>query len=1596
MTYSNARIVRGNDFKLQITVEAPRDYVSGETIWDSFDLTECSEIHVALICEKDQIVIPLEYEIVPGTTNVLLCPVHGNYLHSGAAYGVEVKGVDGSGYAWRWKAKGKEMFSIVDNTSAQNLDDNLTPKNFDINARVGFEIHVDLSDYYTKEQVDASQAAQDEAIAALDNKVDANEADIEAKLAAERTRAQGAESTLQDNIDAEQTRAKAAEQALSDAIDTLSGSTEGSLVQITARIAAEETRAQAAEGDLQDDIDANSSAITTETTRAQAAEQANATAISTETSRAQGAESTLQENIDAEETRAKAAEQANANAIASEVTRATGAEEANATAISNEATRAQGAEQGLQDQIDALEAAAGGDISGLTQRIAAEETRAQAAEQAIDADVTALEAAMPLKANSADLATVATSGSYNDLSNKPTIPVVPTNVSAFTNDSGYLVAADIAGKADKSDTYTKDEVDEKIDDIIGGDIDLQNYYTKEQVDASQTAQDTVIASKAPQATTYTKTEVDNLISPKANSADLATVATSGSYNDLTDKPDIPAMQVQSDWNQTGINEPDYIKNKPTIPTVPTNVSAFTNDAGYLVSSDIAGKADKSDTYTKNEVDQIIEEVEAGQGSSLNNYYTKTQIDSQQQVQDAAIANKANSADLATVATTGDYDDLINKPTIPTAQVQSDWGETGTGEPSFIKNKPTNVSAFTNDAGYLTQHQSLDNYYTKTEVDNKDSVLSNAILLRAPQATTYTKTEVDNLVSPKANSADLATVATSGSYNDLSDKPHIPNDQVQADWAQTGTSEPDYIKNKPTNVSAFTNDAGYLTEHQSLDNYYTKTQVDEYENTQNLAILSKADKSTTYTKTEVDNLVSPKANSADLATVATSGSYNDLSNKPHIPNDQVQADWGQTGMTEPDYIKNKPTNVSAFTNDVGYLVSSDIAGKADKSTTYTKTEVDNLVSPKANSADLATVATSGSYNDLLNKPHIPNDQVQADWGETGTGEPSFIKNKPTNVSAFNNDAGYLTEHQSLDNYYTKTQVDEIENTQNLAILSKAPQATTYTKAEVDNLVSPKANSADLATVATSGSYNDLRNKPTIPTGVTFEVLPTKFADGTIAFDINELHDGKLGSSYATKIANCDDTEEAEEWWDDNGLVELYYSTDNGTTWSNYNMSLYVSPTPGPTKIQLGTNGIWWKLYWYDDLNHEIASDILTGDTDLSNYYTKTQADDKFLASYRKIQLSTESLGHGDDVETWHGVGQFWAPVDLYWGSGEYDKNSVTGYEFPQAYDSANDNYYVKIYNVHAGDGIRFKDLFLKETPSSTPHMLIIDNSGTTVWSDEMMVNSQANPGAKWPSYTFTDDYDYIIIGTDCDKPAYVQSIDYYVPLADNSDLAKVIPTIRQVEQALNNKVNTWDIVQSDWTQTDTGAKDYIKNKPNLATVATSGSYNDLTNKPNEVYICTNTTTVAQVEAALTANKFLYFRDGTTSIKLLPYVAKDNYYYNFGAIQCDRWYYNRLSISTGVWEGVSTGYQQQKINSSNKLSASYVSGLANVATSGSYNDLSDKPTNVSTFTNDAGYLTQHQSLANCVQSTTANMKIEVVSAMPASPLNNTLYVVYNGNL
>ena len=58
----------------------------------------------------------------------------------------------------------------------------------------------------------------------------------------------------------------------------------------------------------------------------------------------------------------------------------------------------------------------------------------------------------------------------------------------------------------------------------------------------------------------------------------------------------------------------------------------------------------------------------------------------------------------------------------------------------------------------------------------------------------------------------------------------------------------------------------------------------------------------------------------------------------------------------------------------------------------------------------------------------------------------------------------------------------------------------------------------------------------------------------------------------------------------------------------------------------------------------------------------------------------------------------------------------------------------------------------------------------------------------------------------------------------------ITTAYNHSQSAHAPTNAEQNVQSNWTETNTSSDAYIKNKPTLSTVATSGSYNDLSNKP----------------------------------------------------------------------------------------------------------------------------------------------------------------------
>ena len=198
-----------------------------------------------------------------------------------------------------------------------------------------------------------------------------------------------------------------------------------------------------------------------------------------------------------------------------------------------------------------------------------------------------------LKANTADLAPVATSGDYDDLTNKPTIP---SAVSDLTNDSGFITSAQVPAQVNADWTATS------------GAAQILNKPTLAAVATSGNASDLTqdathrLVTDTEKATWNAKQDaIGDLSDIRSGAAagatavqpnDLAAVATSGSYNDLTNKPTIPAAQVQSDWNATtGMGA---ILNKPTIPSA---VSDLTNDSGFITASDVPAQVQSNWTET---------------------------------------------------------------------------------------------------------------------------------------------------------------------------------------------------------------------------------------------------------------------------------------------------------------------------------------------------------------------------------------------------------------------------------------------------------------------------------------------------------------------------------------------------------------------------------------------------------------------------------------------------------------------------------------------------------------------------------------------------------------------------------------------------------------------------------------------------------------------------------------------------------------------------------------------------------------------------------------------------------------------------------------
>ena len=153
--------------------------------------------------------------------------------------------------------------------------------------------------------------------------------------------------------------------------------------------------------------------------------------------------------------------------------------------------------------------------------------------------------------------------------------------------AGVIVNAD--GTVDMSGYATEAYVDEQIVKVnTGGAVDLSGYATKQYVD-EKIAEGGGGSTDVDLSNYYTKSETNAAISTK-----------------------IAEAQVDLEMN--------YAK-KTDIPTVPTNVSAFTNDANYATKDYVdsnSGNVNLSNYYTKVQVDEKIISVALPDVSTVDN------------------------------------------------------------------------------------------------------------------------------------------------------------------------------------------------------------------------------------------------------------------------------------------------------------------------------------------------------------------------------------------------------------------------------------------------------------------------------------------------------------------------------------------------------------------------------------------------------------------------------------------------------------------------------------------------------------------------------------------------------------------------------------------------------------------------------------------------------------------------------------------------------------------------------------------------------------------------------------------------------------------
>lgn len=679
-------------------------------------------------------------------------------------------------------------------------------------------------------------------------------------------------------------------------------------------------------------------------------------------------------------------------------------------------------------------------------------------------------------------------GNLLNTSWQPYIGISTPDVSAIINDA--IQAGQVQINTDLSNYYTSDQVDQilantataqEIEDAVSVAEEnvktwvkgqnyltqhqsLDDYMTEEEIMAELDTRDAANKEYVDTALTdyYTKEVADDTFLTIAKAAEVYLSLEDFETFKTDNSADIEAANVEIRTIKNDYATKAEVEGKGYITS--ETVDDILGEKGYLTSLDMQQYLATNRYVVVTDLDGFATKDYVTNTLTMGHYLTLSDLSGY--ATEAWTTDQMNNSGFLKI---GDLTGYATEAWVKDYVALNGGGGTGGGGETDLTSyvKKTELTA------------ELANYYTKTNADQKFALKS-----EIPEAYTLPTASTETLGGVKVDGTTITiedgvitshATSTGGTtdYTALTNKPRIGGVELTGDktLAELGIqAEGDYL--------VATDLADYAQKSEIPTDYLTADDLAGYAQTSAIpTATSDLTNDSGFITNSVNNLTNYTPTSG-LAAVATSGSFEDLTHKPVIPSIYILPTASTTTLGG---VKVDGTTVT-IEDGVITAHATSTGGTSDYSTLTNKPQIGGVELTGNKSLTDLGIQPAGTYLTEIPAEYVTETELNGK-GYLTTVPAEYVTETELNGKGYITSAaleGYAQTSEIPTDYLTDADLEGYAQTSDIpTATSDLTNDSGFITNSVNNLTNYTLTSG-LAAVATSGSYNDLSNKPTIIT------------------------------------------------------------------------------------------------------------------------------------------------------------------------------------------------------------------------------------------------------------------------------------------------------------------------------------------------------------------------------------------------------------------------------------------------------------------------------------------------------------------------------------